>query len=163
MLDVIEDTEILKMQVHNLSLTLKKKDADLKRLKDSHRIYISNLKEHYAKQLLALRMKKSSGKGLQEIDVLYDVILGVTGVTKEEILGQSRKRDIMISRQILCHILRESGKSLKAVAKMVRDSHHSTIMHSVEKVEDWITNPNYFKKEYRIYNLIKNNFDAIEL
>ena len=108
-------------------------------------------------------MKKSSGKGLEAIDVLYDVILGVTGITKEEILGQCRKRDIMISRQILCHILRESGKSLKAVAKMVRDSHHSTIMHSVEKVEDWITNPNYFKKEYRIYNLIKNNFDAIEL
>lgn len=161
--DVIEDTEVLKMRVHNLTLTLKKKDEDLKRLKESHRIYVSNLKEHYAKQLLTLRMKKGKSKGLDAIDVLYDVILGVTGVTKEEILGQSRKRDIMISRQILCHILRESGKSLKHIAKLVRDSHHSTIMHSVEKVEDWITNPNYFKKEYRIYNLIKNNFDAIEL
>lgn len=163
MLDTIENTEVLKMQIHNLSLNLKKKDQELKRLRESHRNNISSLKAHYAKQLLTLRMKKSSGKGLEAIDVLYDVILGVTGITKEEILGQCRKRDIMISRQILCHILRESGKSLKAVAKMVRDSHHSTIMHSVEKVEDWITNPNYFKKEYRIYNLIKNNFDAIEL
>lgn len=163
MLDIIEDTEILKMHVHNLSLNLKKKDQELKRLRESHRNNISSLKAHYAKQLLALRMKKSSGKGLEAIDVLYDIILGVTGITKEEILGQCRKRDIIISRHILCHILRESGKSLKAVAELVRDSHHSTIIHSVEKVEDWITNPTYFKKEYRIYNLIKNNFDAIEL
>ena len=58
MLDVIEDTEILKMQVHNLSLNLKKKDHELRRLKESHKINISNLKAHYAKQLLTLRIKK---------------------------------------------------------------------------------------------------------
>lgn len=163
MLDIIEDTEILKMHVHNLSLNLKKKDQELKRLRESHRNDIASLKAHYAKQLITLRMKKTGGKGIEAINILYDVIDGVTGITKEEILSQSRKRDIMISRQILCHILRESGKSLKGIAELVRDSHHTTIMHSLEKVEDWITNPIYFKKEYRIYNLIKNNFDAIEL
>ncbi|NBW77251.1 MAG: hypothetical protein EBR34_15870 [Sphingomonadaceae bacterium] len=157
------ESQALEIRITNLNLTIKKKDEELRRLRESHRNQISSLKAHYSKQLLELRMKKSGAKGLETIDVLYDVIVGVTGVTKEEILSQSRKRDIMISRQILCHILRESGKSLKAVAKLVRDSHHSTIMHSVEKVEDWINNPSYFKKEYRIYNLIKNNFDAIEL
>lgn len=50
------------------------------------------------------------------------------GVSKEELLSNSRKRDVVVARQMLCYVLRQKGYAWHMCGRVVgRD--HATAMH----------------------------------
>jgi chromosomal replication initiation ATPase DnaA len=96
-------------------------------------------------------------KGIPMIVDYQDLIVAMiraTGVTEAEIMGRSRIRDIVVCRQLLGHYLRmglglpynECGKVLKR--------HHSSIIHSVKLVEDWLLYPKIYIFENKLLNQI---------
>jgi chromosomal replication initiation ATPase DnaA len=162
--------EKLNIKVDNLYLVIRRKNDELNKKKDEikklKKLHIENvvkLKQKFTKQMLDLRLKKREGVIVDSLDVLFDIIHLITEVSKEDILSRCRKRDIIVGRQIVCYILRDSGKSLKDIGFKLKGLHHSTVIHSIRQVQEWINNPTYYKKEYNIYNKVKNNFDDLEI
>lgn len=50
------------------------------------------------------------------------------GVSREEMLSSSRKRDVVVARQMLCYVLRKKGYTWHMCGRVVgRD--HATAMH----------------------------------
>jgi chromosomal replication initiator protein len=58
-------------------------------------------------------------------------------VSEKEILGQKRERDIVQARQITMYLIRQmTDLSLPDIGKAVGNKEHSTVLHSIKKVED---------------------------
>ena len=114
--------EKLNIKVDNLYVVIRRKDDELNKKKDEikklKKLHIENvvkLKQKFTKQMLDLRLKKREGVIVYSLDVLFDIIHLITKVSKEDILSRCRKRDMVVGRQIVCYILRDSGKSLKDI------------------------------------------------
>jgi len=59
------------------------------------------------------------------------------GITKEEILGKGRQKELALPRQITIFLIRENtNKSLPEVGKIMGGKDHTTILYSEKKVRD---------------------------
>jgi chromosomal replication initiator protein len=88
-------------------------------------------------------------------DILFKTIEFRLGVTKAQLQSQTRKRTVVIPRQVFCYLMYKTGKfSYDAIGKLVGDRDHTTVLHSVKTVEDFleIEDP----KLTEIYNKIKS-------
>lgn len=58
------------------------------------------------------------------------------GFSEEELKGSSRKRPVVTARQVAMYVIRElTDLSYPAIGKAFGDKDHTTVMHSVEKIE----------------------------
>jgi chromosomal replication initiation ATPase DnaA len=86
---------------------------------------------------------------------LFKVIQKEFGVTQEQIASKSRKRAIVVYRQLFCYFVMEHRiLSLKAVGDLIGNRDHTTVIHSVNTIKDLIDveDPDILKP----YNIIKN-------
>ena len=60
----------------------------------------------------------------------------IFGFTVEDLKGVSRKRPLVVARQVAMYVVRElTDLSYPAIGKAFGDKDHTTVMHSVEKIE----------------------------
>lgn len=99
-------------------------------------------------QILAAFNKTTvSIKRMKEEDLLLSAIEAVMGVSPREIKGTSRKQNIVLSRQLLMYILkRHHGKSIKEISQ-ITGKRHSTVIHSIKKIEMSVIKGNIVIKE----------------
>jgi chromosomal replication initiation ATPase DnaA len=163
-MSTLNELELLKIKVHNLELALKRKNEMVTKLKDAHLTEVKQIKKEYGIKLLHLRISLAPKKvrGDNTVNILCDILNSITGVTGKDILSKSRRRDHVIPRYVLCHLLRLDGKTYQYIGKYISNKHHSTIIHAVRTVEDWIENPIYYKVELDIYDRAKNMFYDIK-
>jgi len=163
-MSILNEVEKLKIKVHNLELALKRKTELVNSLKEAHAVEVKKIKREYGSKLLHLRISLSTKKIKTDntINILCDVLNSITGVSGTDILSKSRKRDHVIPRYVICHLLRLEGKTHQYIGKHISDKHHSTVIHAVRVVENWIDNPIYYKTELDIYNKAKNMFEDIK-
>ena len=92
-------------------------------------------------------------KPVLELKTPEDVLLEVcrlTGVTPELVKSPSRKRDIVIVRQIYCLVARKiTGAMYKEIGKVIGGRHHATILAACRTAEDNIENDKYTKEVYK--------------
>jgi chromosomal replication initiator protein len=73
-----------------------------------------------------------------------DVLRSVTqhfDVALKELLGTSRKRTIVVPRQIAMYLIREeTGASLVDIGNQLGGRDHTTVMHGVEKITNDLEN-----------------------
>ena len=75
----------------------------------------------------------------QGLSEFYAVAYDFYGVTKEQILGKSRKTKIVIIRQIVCYFLKEvRGYGLNEIASLTGYKEHSAVLHSCRKVKEYL-------------------------
>ena len=68
-------------------------------------------------------------------DVIVEETAKFYDLDPKTIMGQSRKADIVLARQVSMYIIRSiTNLSLPEVGKFF-GQHHTTVMHSVEKIE----------------------------
>ena len=89
----------------------------------------------------------------QEYEINAATILTTTasafGVSIEELKGTSRKRPIVVARQVAMYVTRElTDLSYPAIGKAFGDKDHTTVMHSVEKIESLMSS------DREIYNQV---------
>lgn len=73
----------------------------------------------------------------QGLSEFYAIAYQMYGVTKDQILGKSRKTKIIIIRQIVCYFLNViRGYSLNDIAILTGYKEHSAVLHSCRKVKD---------------------------
>jgi chromosomal replication initiation ATPase DnaA len=163
-MSILNEKEVLKIQVHNLRLALRRKEEQLSKIKEEYTNELQKVKKDYGIKLLHLRITLSSRKELTDnvVPLLCNILHSVTGVSAKEILSKSRKRDYIIPRYVIIHMLRLEGKTLQFIGKTIGNQHHSTIIHAIKVVEDWHTYPEYYKKEIEIYNKTKKMFEEVK-
>lgn len=70
------------------------------------------------------------------LQTLVDIIGTVSGVEKKHIIGKERYRKYVIPRYIFTYIAkRRYGYTFEEIGEVI-DSHHSTVIYSVNKVND---------------------------
>ncbi len=81
-------------------------------------------------------------------------ITKAVGVTEQDILGRRRTRLIVVCRQIVQHYLRTTtGAMLSDIGRaMGRD--HSSVIHSCNLVDNWLSYPHIYKYENTILKQI---------
>ena len=80
-------------------------------------------------------------------------------VTEEEIIGQSRRKNIVEARQVVAYLSRKVlDMSLSAVGLHLGGRDHTTIMHAQRKIENLIKKDQKFKRRVDIvYNELNLN------
>lgn len=92
---------------------------------------------------------------------IHRVLLAVSihcGITVRDILGRSRQQDIIIAREIVAYILRRPPYRLSfaAIGRHLGGYHHTTILHNVRNVTDYISvNRTFAQLVESIYNDLK--------
>lgn len=89
--------------------------------------------------------------------VSFDDIINVTAevftVKPSDILGNTRKQEVVIARQMCMYLIRkELNKSFEHIGELFGGRNHTTVMHACRKVEDEINNN---KNILKIYNSLK--------
>ncbi len=83
----------------------------------------------------------SFSKILKSVSNFYDI-------TEKDIIGKSRKKEIVKSRQIIIYLLRKDLKySYPYIAKKIGGKDHTTIMHSYKKIENELKENKEIKEE----------------
>lgn len=72
------------------------------------------------------------------LNTLLDIVASVSGVEKKNIVGKERYRKFVIPRYIFSYLAkRRYGYTYEQIGEAL-DSHHSTVIYSVNKVADLI-------------------------
>lgn len=78
-----------------------------------------------------------------EPDAVFAAVCKFFKIKKEALVGGRRRADLAFARQVLMFLLRNDvGLSLVGVGQMVGGRDHSTVIHSVDKVEELISQKN---------------------
>ncbi len=89
-------------------------------------------------------------------ETIMEIVAQECGVTIEDIINRSRKREKVDARHIFCAILKEHfGYKLEKIGQIVDGRDHTTIIHAVTTYKDRFKNEDAYKeKVLRIFNLI---------
>ena len=79
---------------------------------------------------------KNSNEYIPTPESIIEYICRYYDVDEEQVRGQGRKRDLMEARQTAMYLIRRmTNLSLKDIGKAFGNRDHSTVMHSLDKVE----------------------------
>jgi chromosomal replication initiation ATPase DnaA len=87
------------------------------------------------------------------LDQLMDIVASCSGQTKEKIMGKDRYRKLVLPRYIFSYVARTKMKETFMDIAHYLDSHHSTIIYSVDKIASYIEIGDELTVE--LYNSVK--------
>lgn len=140
--------EVLEFIAESVKDNIRELEGALTRVCAFSRLYGTKLNISMAKEVLADIISSQ-----QEYEINAATILTTTasafGVSIEELKGTSRKRPIVVARQVAMYVTRElTDLSYPAIGKAFGDKDHTTVMHSVEKIESLMSS------DREIYNQV---------
>jgi chromosomal replication initiator protein len=69
-------------------------------------------------------------------DQIIDTVVDFFGISRSEIAGKGRRKDLVRPRQIAMYLIREeAGASLVEIGSVLGGRDHSTVVHGIEKIE----------------------------
>jgi chromosomal replication initiator protein len=69
-------------------------------------------------------------------DQIIDTVIDFYGISRAEISGKGRRKDLVRPRQIAMYLIREeAGASLVEIGSVLGGRDHSTVVHGIEKIE----------------------------
>ena len=99
------------------------------------RLYGTSINIAMAQDVLADIISSQQGNEITVSSILTTTA-NTFGFGVEELKGISRKRPLVIARQVAMYVVRElTDLSYPAIGKAFGDKDHTTVMHSVEKIE----------------------------
>ncbi len=126
--------------------------------------YSSLSNKEIDEKLIKKVVKERLGKRFLGEITLEDVIRRVsevTSVTEKDIVGQSRKKELVEARQITAYLSREIlGASLSSIGIYLGGRDHTTILHACKNIEEKIKSEKRIK--YQVES-IKNELSAATL
>ena len=73
-----------------------------------------------------------------DLDIILSMVCRVSGVSKGEILSESRKREVVEARQIYCYYARKKTEHSSAKIGNLIGQDHATVLHSIKKVNNML-------------------------
>jgi chromosomal replication initiator protein len=79
---------------------------------------------------------------------IIEIVADFYNVTTEDLLKQSRKKEYVKPRQIAMYIIRkELETSLPSIGDFFGGRDHTTVIHAIDKIENWIKDKSGLKQE----------------
>ncbi|TYB87239.1 MAG: chromosomal replication initiator protein DnaA [Kosmotoga sp.] len=99
-------------------------------------IYNTNSDISLAQQVLASYVPSgTASKRKDELEMIISTIENLLDVERKKIFGKSRKKNVVLARQIFIYVLKnEFGRSITEIGKLINRT-HSTVIHSLKKIE----------------------------
>jgi len=84
----------------------------------------------------ALNDSVGAGRRQVTVDQVVDTVVNYYQITRRDITGPARRRDIVLPRQVAMYLLREeTGSSLVEIGQCLGGRDHTTVLHGIEKME----------------------------
>jgi len=100
----------------------------------------------FARQVLESYYKTEGGKVVSP-DFIQEKTAGFFNISKSELLGISRSKEIVMARQAAMYAAREiTQMSLPAIGKAFGGRDHTTVLHSCKKIEEKLKNDPSFRQ-----------------
>jgi chromosomal replication initiator protein len=78
---------------------------------------------------------------------IFEIVGRDYGLTKEQIISRSRKRECVESRHLIAYIIKRKTRfSLAKIGEMVGGKDHTTIIHSIRTFEDLFGTDSVFRE-----------------
>jgi chromosomal replication initiator protein len=78
---------------------------------------------------------------------IFEIVGRDYGLTKEQIISRSRKRECVESRHLIAYIIKRKTRfSLSKIGEMVGGKDHTTIIHSIRTFEDLFGTDSVFRE-----------------
>jgi chromosomal replication initiator protein len=78
-------------------------------------------------------------KRKDELEMIITTIENLLDVERKKIFGKSRKKNVVLARQVFIYILKNDfGRSITEIGKLINRT-HSTVIHSLKKIEKSIS------------------------
>lgn len=110
--------------------------------------YITEYKELTGKDLVCIENKNSLGhyKGVARVNLLK-VVSDYSGITTEILLSETRKREVVKVRQMMCYLLIQMKITFSEVGKIF-NQHHTNVISTSNTVKGMISVDKEYKLEY---------------
>lgn len=151
------DEEILRYLAENIHENVRELEGALNRIIAQHQLMDTAPSLDSVRKMLA-GMKVSGTKKALTPRQLLDTVSEFYGITLADLLGASRKKALVVPRQIVMYLLREEmRKSFPQIGEELGGRDHTTAMHAYEKVGKLLQEDEQIKQEI---NTIKQQLYA---
>lgn len=102
--------------------------------------------------------KTSDSMSRANFDTIRDVVCHVTGISYDRVLKKSRKREVVVARQLICYWSRAMTKfSLKEIGLLIGGKDHTTVIHSCNAVNNLLKTGDNMMTEayYQVQRLLR--------
>jgi chromosomal replication initiator protein len=146
--NLIEE-DVLKYIAETISKNIRELEGALNRIIVHARLKNGVITLEEAKKILSSILNKSNQyipqkEVIKKIASFYDL-------TEDEILGHSRKKELVKPRQIIMYLLREElGYSYTNIAEKIGGRDHTTVIHACKKIAKDIEDNTVFAQEINI-------------
>lgn len=94
---------------------------------------------------------------LVTLNEIFEVCIEQTGFTREQLLGNSRARCIVLTRQVFCYVAKRIGGYQVVEIGRFLGKDHTTVIHSVKKMHHYFFTEdtlamNYFERISEMLN-----------
>ncbi len=83
----------------------------------------------------------------EKCDVIFDIILDISGVTKEQLKSRTRKGEILFMRQLFQYGFMNTGMGTLRAAGLETNRSHCAVLNSIRIVENCIEVDNGWRKK----------------
>lgn len=84
------------------------------------------------------------------IDDILEHVCRHYGVTPNDVKGKSRKREVVVPRQLSMYLAKKyTNMPVSRIGKLIGSRDHSTVLHSIEQIEETINSNKSFAKEVK--------------
>jgi chromosomal replication initiator protein len=151
------EEEILRFLADNIHENVRELEGALNRIIAQHQLQDTEPSLESVRQMLA-GMKISGSKKALTPKQLLDTVAEFYGITLPDLLGASRKKSLVVPRQIVMYLLREEmRKSFPQIGEELGGRDHTTAMHAYDKVGRLLQDDEQLKQEI---NTIKQQLYA---
>lgn len=138
--------DILKYIAEAIPRNVRELEGALNRVIAHARLKNSPISMEETKKILSLILNKSS-KYISPKEVIKKIV-SFYDLKEDEIMGHSRKKELVKPRQIVMYILREELRySYTSIAEKLGNRDHTTIIHAYKKISEEIENDPVFCQE----------------
>ncbi len=83
-------------------------------------------------------------------DRVIEVVCEKYGITRAELTGQSRKKEIVSVRQLAMYLLQDVAKmNVNSIGRLMGGRNHSTVIHSIAKIGEQVATDKQFANEIK--------------
>jgi len=141
------DIDILTYLAENIHDNVRELEGALNRIIAQHQLQDIEPTKESVKKMLA-GMKVSGNKQALTPRHLFDVVTSFYSISEADLLGASRKKALVVPRQIVMFLLREEmRKSFPQIGEELGGRDHTTAMHAYDKVKKLLSSDEQMKQE----------------
>lgn len=145
-MDFFPPTDVLSFIAENIKSNVRELEGALNRVYNHCHYTNATPTVELAKKALG-DVLSSSNKKISSAQVIK-VICDFFSIDKKDLLGKSRKQDLIVPRHIAVYLIRKnSNESFPLIGKIMGGKDHSTILHSFRKIENDLLTDESLKRD----------------